>query len=163
MLEIAFRVADPHWKNILDQQQPLLETALQTAFAELDLPAKNFAVAVSLVDDAEIQGLNKQYRQKDKPTNVLSFPMVDDFDDLDGQPGAVELGDIILAFETIQREAMEQGKNFPHHIAHLLVHGFLHLVGFDHLTDTDAADMEALETDILAAMGIEDPYWVTEA
>lgn len=105
-------------------------------------------VAVVLSDDAAIRALNRDFRGRDKPTNVLSFPS--------DAPG--EWGDIILAYETISREADGQGKPFSDHAAHLLLHGFLHLLGYDHVHDEDAGVMEALEIAILAKLGIDNPY-----
>ncbi len=105
-------------------------------------------VSIVLVDDAFIQTLNKQYRGFDKPTNVLSFPQDDDR----------HLGDVVFAYEKISREAVEQEKSFNDHLTHLVVHGVLHLLGFDHETDEEAAEMEGLEVDILAAMGLRNPY-----
>jgi probable rRNA maturation factor len=113
-------------------------------------------VGVTLTDDAAIAVLNKRWRDKPKPTNVLSFPSPPS-----PVPGAPRfLGDIVLAFETIEKEAREEGKPFSAHLSHLTVHGLLHLLGYDHETDDEAEAMEALETRILAAMGIADPYGV---
>lgn len=106
------------------------------------------AIAIQLADDAAVQALNAQFRGKNKPTNVLSFP--------DGEEG--RLGDIILAYETIAREAEAQGKQFADHVSHLVVHGVLHLMGYDHETDTDATAMEHKEVIVLRAMGIANPY-----
>ncbi|MBY0562650.1 MAG: rRNA maturation RNase YbeY [Hyphomonadaceae bacterium] len=108
-------------------------------------------VSLLLGDDAAIAALNAEFRGKTSPTNVLSFPP--------SQPSeAGFLGDIALAAETIAREAAEQGKTFEAHAAHLVVHGFLHLLGYDHLNDADAEKMEARERGILAGLGIADPY-----
>ena len=111
--------------------------------------------------DEEIQTLNAEWRHKDKATNVLSFPMLEREDLLDLSPsGPPEmLGDIALAFETCAREAAEKGIAVEHHASHLIVHGLLHLAGYDHETsDEDAEAMEALETKALAVMGLADPY-----
>ena len=104
-------------------------------------------LSIALIDDAHMQGLNTQYRGKDAPTNVLSFPA-------DGPL----LGDIVLSFETIAREAEAKSVSFADHLSHLLIHGFLHLQGYDHQNETDAAEMEALEISALAALGIDNPY-----
>ncbi|MCI5046511.1 MAG: rRNA maturation RNase YbeY [Aquisalinus sp.] len=114
-------------------------------------------VTVLFTDDAEVRDLNRQYRGKDKPTNVLSFPAGPP---LPGLPDAeiTSHGEIALAFETCKREADEKGINLQDHTAHLIVHGILHLFGYDHQSDQDAEVMEKLETDILARMGIADPY-----
>ena len=109
-------------------------------------------ISIVLCDDAFIAELNRKWRQIDKPTNVLSFPS--------GGPIASTpvLGDIVIAFETTAREAAEAGKPLRDHVAHLLAHGFLHLIGYDHIADADAETMEALERAVLARLGIADPY-----
>jgi probable rRNA maturation factor len=112
-------------------------------------------VSVLLCDDEFIAGLNKQWRDRDAPTNVLSFPAGDVAGDLAAAP---LLGDIIIAYETVAREAAEENKSFQDHFTHLAVHGFLHLLGFDHISDEEAEEMEGLERDILAVLGIDDPY-----
>jgi probable rRNA maturation factor len=115
-------------------------------------------LSVALGDDAMVQVLNRQYRGKDRPTNVLSFPADD--------PGAAGrprlLGDVVLALETVAREADERSRPFDSHVSHLVVHGVLHLMGHDHETETQAVAMEALESGILAGLGIDDPYRVVE-
>lgn len=108
-------------------------------------------VSLLLGDDATIAALNKEFRAKDGPTNVLSFPPAEP-----AEPGF--LGDIALAAETVAAEAEAQGKSFDSHAAHLVVHGFLHLLGYDHMNEADAEAMEARERAILAEIGIEDPY-----
>jgi probable rRNA maturation factor len=110
-------------------------------------------VTVRFVDADEGQALNSDYRGRDKPTNVLSFPF-------DGPPGIALplLGDLVLCHPVVEREAAEQSKRLEHHYAHLVVHGMLHLLGHDHLEDEEAEAMEQLERDILADLGIADPY-----
>nr|WP_232846767.1 rRNA maturation RNase YbeY [Devosia beringensis] len=110
-------------------------------------------LAIVLTDDQEQHELNQQWRGKDSSTNVLSFPQIEPFGPVLGI-----LGDITMARETIEREALEQGTSFPDHFTHLVVHGFLHILGYDHLTDAEALQMEGLETRILASLGIADPY-----
>lgn len=110
-------------------------------------------LSILLTDDAEQRALNQQWRGKDSSTNVLSFPQIEPF-----APVIGILGDITLARETLEREAAEQGISFPDHFRHLVVHGFLHILGYDHLTDDEAEQMESLETAILAKLGIADPY-----
>jgi probable rRNA maturation factor len=114
-------------------------------------------VSVQLCDDAQIRALNAQWRGVDKPTNVLSFPAAP----ADKIAAAPMLGDIVVAFETTKREAAEEDKTLPDHFTHLIVHGFLHLLGFDHQTAFEADGMEALETAILAKLGVADPYAAT--
>lgn len=115
-------------------------------------------LTVTLTDDASIRLLNRDYRHKDKPTNVLSFPMWESLLDIPANSGPQPLGDIIIAFETTQKEAKEQGKPLPDHFTHMLVHGFLHLLGYDHIIDSDAETMEGLEIKILKKMHIANPY-----
>jgi probable rRNA maturation factor len=110
-------------------------------------------LSIVLTDDAEQQALNRQWRGIDKPTNVLSFPQIAPF-----APVAGLLGDIVLAQETLRREAAELELPFDHHFAHLVVHGFLHILGYDHLTEEEALVMEGLETRVLETLGIPDPY-----
>lgn len=111
-------------------------------------------VAVMLTDDAAVQKMNAQWRGIDKPTNVLSFPAGESH----GVPGPSHLGDIAIACETVAAESAAENKAFADHLAHLAVHGYLHLVGFDHETDAEAVRMEHLETRILSGLGIADPY-----
>jgi probable rRNA maturation factor len=111
-------------------------------------------VGIVLTDDAEQRRLNRAYRGKDAPTNVLAFPLTDA-----PPPGApLLIGDVVLAYETIAREAGEQNKPLADHLRHLVVHGVLHLLGFDHANEAAAALMEARETEILARLGVPDPY-----
>jgi probable rRNA maturation factor len=126
--------------------------AAATATAEL---SENTEVAVMLTDDDGIRVLNRNWREIDKPTNVLSFPAFQT-NAIPGTPRS--LGDIAIAYETVRREAEDEGKRFTDHLSHLAVHGFLHLVGYDHENDDDARTMENLERQILAGLGINDPY-----
>lgn len=111
-------------------------------------------LSVALSDDASVRQLNSQWRGQDKPTNVLSFPGAE----ADELADAPHIGDIVLAFETVAREAQDDGKTLADHTAHLIIHGTLHLLGFDHETDDEAGEMEALEIAALADLGIGDPY-----
>ncbi|MFM5917614.1 MAG: rRNA maturation RNase YbeY [Novosphingobium sp.] len=140
----------------------LAETAAN-ATAQVAPELSNVRLSASLVfaDDAEVQSLNRDWRGKDKPTNVLSFPMLEREDLLALTPeGAPEmLGDIAMALETCQREAAEKGISLEHHVTHLLIHGLLHLAGYDHETSPeDAREMEELEIKSLALLAIADPY-----
>lgn len=110
-------------------------------------------ISVLLTDDEEQRQLNGQWRGKDSATNVLSFPQIEPFGPVMGL-----LGDITLARETLEREAAELGKSLDDHFTHLVVHGFLHILGYDHLEEDQALQMEGLETQILARLGIDDPY-----
>ena len=137
----------------------VLKAALE-AVAELDGPFDGpVEVSVLLTDDDAVQILNRDWRGKDKPTNVLSFPSGDEDTPSVLPKGAPQLlGDIAVAFETLSREADEQHKSAADHYSHLLVHGMLHLLGFDHETDEQADEMEPLEIEILAGLGIDSPY-----
>jgi probable rRNA maturation factor len=118
------------------------------------------SVEISLIDDRAMQALNRQHRKKNKPTNVLSFPMYDSPEAIGEavEPPPLMLGDIALAYETLERQAREQKKTFYAHTAHMLVHGMLHLSGYDHEDEAEADAMEAFETEILAAIAIANPY-----
>ena len=128
----------------------LAAQAVEAVSAELESPREG-ELSLVLSNDAQVQVLNKTYRDKDKPTNVLSFP----------QTGAL-LGDIVLARETISREAAEKKISFEAHVTHLIIHGWLHLQGFDHLTDETAAEMESIEISALATLSIDNPYQVSD-
>jgi probable rRNA maturation factor len=118
-------------------------------------------VAVLLADDAAVKAMNAQWRGKDAATNVLSFPAAPA---TPGAGGALRhLGDIVVAYETLAAEARAEDKTFDHHLVHLVVHGFLHLLGYDHLTDDEADHMERHERDILAKLDIPDPYAARDA
>jgi len=144
------------------QDQPDAEAVIQRAIdaaAQLsDADVGDTEIAVMLTDDAGIRTLNNNWRGIDKPTNVLSFPALQPTGPVGEDDPPRMLGDIAIAFETMRREADEAQKPFEHHLSHLTVHGFLHLIGYDHETDDDAEEMEALETEILAQLGIPDPY-----
>ena len=141
MIEVV--VADEAWTNALPDAE-----ALAAAAAEATTPGSD--IAILLTSDEAVRRMNGQYRQIDKPTNVLSFPA-------SGLPGE-HLGDIALAFGVCAKEAAEQGKPLAAHLQHLVAHGALHLVGYDHEDDADAEAMEARERQILAGLGIADPY-----
>jgi len=133
------------------------------ALAEKTYPIE---VSIKLTDDDEVRTLNAAYRQKDKPTNVLSFPMIQE-DLLEAVnregDGEVLLGDIVLALGVCASEAAEKGVPVETHATHLIVHGAYHLLGFDHMNDVEAEEMEQMERDALAKLGIDDPYAVEEA
>tara|TARA_R100000687_G_scaffold74858_1_gene66022 strand:+ start:113 stop:601 length:489 start_codon:yes stop_codon:yes gene_type:complete len=134
--------------------QPLAETVLGAALENsgfaTDGPCE---ISVLLTDNRSQQALNREWRGKDKPTNVLSFPALEADDPIEGL-----LGDISLAYETLVAEADDLEKPFEHHFAHLLVHGMLHVLGYDHETEDEALAMEARETDIMGLLGYPDPY-----
>ena len=156
---------DPIWPGDTDWEA-LAARAISAALAvsaQGSLAQARFTVSVSVHfgSDDEVQALNRDYRHKDKPTNVLSFPMIDrdDFAALaNTDDGEVLLGDIMLAYQTCAREAEEKGIALAAHATHLAVHGMLHLLGHDHIDDADAGIMEALEVKALANLGIDNPY-----
>ena len=130
-----------------------VELAAHAAFAEAtpSLPA-SYEITIVLTDDSEMRTLNREWRDKDAPTNVLSFPA----GEAPGEPGA--LGDVVIAYETAAKEATDESLTLPDHISHLVVHGVLHLLGYDHMRDDEAERMEDLERRGLASLGIADPY-----
>ncbi|APR52225.1 rRNA maturation RNase YbeY [Sphingomonas koreensis] len=138
----------------------------QTPFGGLADAEAVIEIAVRLTDDAEVHQLNAQYRGKDKPTNVLSFPMIEP--DLiavltqNSDDGEVILGDIVLAHGVCAAEAQEKGFTVEQHATHLIVHGVLHLLGYDHQGDSEAEAMESMERAALETLGIPDPYLVRE-
>lgn len=139
-----------------DELKAIAHKAVGAAIAELgahgEMPSE---LSLVFSNDAGIRDLNAGWRGKDKPTNVLSFPA---FAVAPGDPLPPMLGDIVLAIETISRESSLEEKPFEHHLIHLIVHGFLHLLGFDHETDEEAEVMEAMERRVLARLAIPDPY-----
>jgi probable rRNA maturation factor len=159
-LELLVAIESESW-GAEEPLQDLASHVLETAAAWLKEKEKQkfgrSPVEVSLLftDDAAIQAINAEWRGMDKPTNVLSFPA---YPITPGEKPGPMLGDIILARETLEREAGEMGKPFQEHLTHLLVHGFLHLFGYDHIEDHDAEKMEGLESSILAHLGLSDPY-----
>jgi rRNA maturation RNase YbeY len=146
--DIEAQMDDPRWIGALGHDIQAF-AANVTAHVDAFFDPKGEGFAVLFASDEAVRALNAQWRSQDKPTNVLSFPAPDT---------AGTLGDIALAYETCAKEADEQGKTLKDHAAHLFVHGLLHLLGYDHEADDDAAEMEGLEKDILARLGIADPY-----
>ncbi len=193
-VDIALSIEDERWEASVVDVETLCARAARAALAAAHaqdpnwLPDGPIEMSVVLADDETVQELNKNYRGKDRPTNVLSFALYADgggeegedegdeseeqdedepdegADDQDVEflspdaPVPVILGDVILAFETVEREAREQRKAFADHLAHLVTHGVLHLLGYDHIEDSEAEQMERLETQILSGLGIADPY-----
>ena len=157
-------IEDPRWGDILP---PLAEAAAQAVLADLNLDPGRFAIVVMGCDDQRIAALNTEFRGKPQPTNVLSWPSQDR---AAAQPGALpvlpdgqsdlagELGDIAISFDTSAREAAGQEKPFHDHVTHLIVHSVLHLLGYDHADDADAALMEDAEIRVLAKLGLPNPY-----
>lgn len=159
-------IEDPRWEAL--SLGPLAERAVGAALRHLGLPQTGFTLCLMGCDDARIAALNADFRGKPQPTNVLSWPSEER---APKEPGAEpdrpapglpdqpeELGDIAIAYDTCLREAAEAGKSATDHVTHLIVHGFLHLLGYDHLHDADAELMEKHEVAILATLGVDDPY-----
>ena len=154
MIDLDIMCGPGEWARVAGLDD-LAERAIEAAFAVVpEAPPSPVELSLLLSDDAGVRELNRAWRGLDKATNVLSFPG-------SGAPtpdGVHHLGDIALAFETVAREADADGKSLADHVAHLIVHGVLHLLGCDHETDEEADAMEALETAALARLGIADPY-----
>ncbi|MEI6558561.1 MAG: rRNA maturation RNase YbeY [Rhodospirillaceae bacterium] len=158
--EILVNTEAGAWPDGLEPQ--LRAAGDATLNACLSIPVASVELGITLADDAAVRALNRDYRGQDRPTNVLSFPLVENLLDPDFEPEApgtpLLLGDVILAYETVAREAADQGKSLADHAVHLVVHGVLHLLGQDHGTDEAAEAMEGRETVILCKLGIADPY-----
>lgn len=164
-MEIDILVEDARWE-VLDLAT-LAGSAFDATFAHLECAQDSVSISVLGCDDARIAELNAQFREKSRPTNVLSWPEEDlaaakpggkphdpkpDFD------GTIELGDIAISYDTCACESASAGKPMSEHVTHLLVHGLLHLLGYDHIRDLDATLMERLESEILGKLGLDDPY-----
>jgi len=146
--DIDITIGHEPWRGVVANIEALAVAAVHNIMDLLETP-KLGELSLAFISDAEIQTLNRDYRGKDKPTNVLSFP--------DNGPAPL-LGDVVLAFETIVREAKEKSISTGDHVTHLIIHGFLHLQGYDHETDDEAVQMEALEIKALKALNIDNPY-----
>lgn len=157
-LDIDISVEAGDWPPVAELEA-LVGRAATAVLAELGVAGSPSELSVLFTGDAQIRALNAQWRDKDKATNVLSFPA---FPVAPGNELPPMLGDIVLAAETVRAESALESKSFDHHLTHLVVHGFLHLLGYDHETDDDAEEMEALERRILARLAIADPYAVTD-
>lgn len=147
---IEIEVEDESWTKVLPDAEALTLSAAQAALRG-DYPQ---SLAVLLTDDASVRELNARFREKDQPTNVLSFPAAPNPEG--------HLGDIALGYGVCAREAAEQGKPLGRHLQHLVVHGVLHLLGYDHMSDDEAEEMEGLERAVLAGLGVPDPYQAGE-
>lgn len=161
MAQIALSIDCPGWADALPDAAALARGAVEAALC--GAPVGPLAeVSVVLTDDAAQRALNKAWRGRDSATNVLSFPALEPAELAAGAAAAPDrpalLGDVVLALETLQREADAAGRSLADHASHLLVHGVLHLLGYDHETEADAALMEPVETAILARLGVADPY-----
>lgn len=152
-VQVDVVVGSPLWSQTPEAEKAVRQAiaACETLFEPVDAE-----IAVLLCDDAEIRRLNARWRGKDAATNVLSFPASQN-------AAGRHLGDIAVSYETLAREASDERKMIVHHLSHLTVHGYLHLLGFDHETDDEADEMEGLEREILADLGIGDPYQAAHA
>lgn len=166
MLEIALE-ADEEWDS-RSSWEPLARAAAQAAIAESAYPElgdsdRHVEISITLTGDEQVRALNARWRGKDKPTNVLSFPMADELDFKRASVADMELllGDIILARGVCETEAADRHVSINEHATHLIVHGTLHLLGYDHHDERDAADMEEREVRALRRLGIANPYEVT--
>jgi probable rRNA maturation factor len=153
VIDVDVLVLDQRWADMGDPEA-LARRSVEAALAVLaDAPSDDVEISVAFADDDAVQSLNRDWRGKDYPTNVLSFPAPPT-----RAPGPRPLGDIALAYETVARESLDDDKPLADHALHLLVHGTLHLLGYDHESDSEAAVMEALEVAALARLGLADPY-----
>ena len=146
MITIDLTISDEKWRA-LDELSGLIDRALGAAEAVAETPGE---VSILLTDNDAMQALNAQFRDKDKPTDVLSFPA--------HEMDAPFLGDIAVGYEISAKDAAESGKTLPDHLAHLIIHGYFHLVGYDHMDEKEAEEMEDLERRALASIGVADPY-----
>ena len=160
-MQLDILIEDTRWAGL----DPLAARAVGAALEGVGLAPSAFEVSLLACDDTRIAALNEDFRQKGTPTNVLSWPSEERGAATDGEmpvppqlPQDAELGDIAISYDTCAREAAEAGRSFDHHVTHLIVHGTLHLLGFDHIRDLDAALMEGLEVEILGKLDIANPY-----
>ncbi len=149
-MNLDISIGDKDWKSIPNLRR-LARAAVSAA-----VPDKNISISLLFASDARVAEINGQWRAKPQATNVLSFPVLAKTPVPAGQPRP--LGDIVLAYGVVAKEAQQQKKPVANHVSHLIVHGVLHLLGYDHENDRDAEAMEGLETKILAGLGIENPY-----
>jgi probable rRNA maturation factor len=166
MIEIDISIPDPSWEEACSDCEAIVEKAIHAVFDHSPVARKLLAddivpeISIVLANNDLVQTLNREYRGKDKPTNVLSFAMLDTKNGWKApdHSGPCALGDLILAFETLREEAAEERKTLSAHFTHLIVHGTLHLLGYDHIQDDAAEAMENLEIQILNGLGIKNPY-----
>jgi probable rRNA maturation factor len=153
-------IDEPKWTRARLGIKTLAPEILTCAWKTLpQRPQLKPSVSLVFTSDREIQKINRQFRKKNKPTNVLSFPQFENMDDMPRAPReGILLGDIVIAFETVKSESEEAGISLKDHTIHMMIHGFLHLLGYDHMNDMDAEIMESLEIKILKKCGIANPY-----
>lgn len=154
-IDLTVALEEPRWLEVIPDLEHFCTEVVEHVLADVEnVPAAPLEVACVFVGDAAIHDLNAEYRGKDAPTNVLSFATEDEL--LPGVPAV--LGDVVLSLDTILREALAQNKTPRDHTAHLIVHGLLHLLGFDHESEEDAEEMESREVQLLFELGIANPY-----
>ncbi|MBE6450988.1 MAG: rRNA maturation RNase YbeY [Alphaproteobacteria bacterium] len=164
--DVFFNIEDLRWTAEISAISALVEdvkkAVLQEVLPDVDFLSlnKDFVVNLCLSDDKTVHKLNLEFRNIDKPTNVLSFANIDsdDFDDMLAFDETVELGDIIVAFETMKQQADEQEISLKNHFCHLMAHGLLHILGYDHMEESDRLEMEQIEIAVLNKLGIDNPY-----
>lgn len=164
--DVFIDIEDHSWTaaipDIVAVAQKVKEAVLQEVAERIDYldVAKDFTVNLCLSDDTNVHQLNLEFRGFDKPTNVLSFANIDseDFDNMLEFEDIIEMGDIIIAFETMKKEAMEQEVSFKDHFCHLWAHGLLHILGYDHIEEDERLEMEQIEISVLNKLGIKNPY-----
>ncbi len=155
MLEVTVSVPCQAWRDAIADVEGVCKSAVEATCSSKP-PCSMAEVSIVLADDAFIQKLNRDYRGKDEPTNVLSFTGDHGLPEV---PGAeMMLGDVVVSYETITAEAKENGRDIKDHLSHLIVHGMLHLLGFDHRDDEEASKMEEMEVSVLTGIGINNPY-----
>lgn len=156
---IDISIQDPEWEEIKEIEaliHKIVVVALGSAIMPKFTEGRALEVSIVLANDDLVQVLNREYREKDKPTNVLTFATIDSEEPT--TEGVLNLGDVILSYQTIERECKEQDKFLIDHVKHLTVHGVLHLLGYDHVDENEATDMETLEIRILQKLGVQNPY-----
>lgn len=169
VLETDITIMTPAWRDTFADVEARARVAAEAAFvavlaaADAPIDVHHFSgraveISIALADDSYVHELNRKWRGQDKPTNVLSFANLDDHTGALSIDAEIALGDVILALETCKREAQTQEKPFSDHLTHLVVHGVLHLLGYDHEVDGDAEQMESLEKEILQGLNVPNPY-----
>ncbi len=164
MIKINYNIEDKNWLKYLQKSEikDFIKNIFNKTIKVLNfkiLSKKIIEISITFTDDNNIQKLNKQFRNIDKSTNVLSFPLYEkEFFNIFNFEDYIALGDVVLSLETIEKESIEQKKTFKNHLTHLIIHSLLHLLGYDHIEEKDAEEMENLEIKILEQFGIENPY-----
>ncbi len=155
---LAIDIAYSGWQGVVEASKEQIAEAVRLVIERISHYPVQYELSIVFANDETVQKLNRDYRHKDQPTNILSFPQIDRFSDVRDMPSPVMLGDLVLSWETISFEAVSQEKVLIHHVLHLVVHGVMHLLGFDHMTELEADEMEKIEIDILKQLHIPNPY-----